>query len=372
MIIKKKLTAACLANATAAALLTMYSAGALAAKDYLVTTARPNVLFVVDAKERKVVKTHKIPNTSMGNSPITVVPSRDGKVAYIIHNRWETVSGIDLESGKEVFRAELSEGEDLRGKAPFAMDLSPDGKELAVFVNPTRLLPGEYQVLDPYIAVYRTDAGIEAKPDRKLPAPRRVSTLAYSAKGDTLYTFSWDMLKLDPQTGAVKGQHPWRSWKQPNRGEPDTLAIWPQWEQTNVFATPYYVAATNKKEGDPAALRAGIWALDLEKDTVSFKEFENASVVLFSSAVNPVRRNEVYTVYTQLTRTDMKTGKMDRVDLDHTYYNVNVSSDGSELYIGGTQGDIAVYDSKTLKRIGNIRTPGGGDQVLTSLRLFKR
>ncbi|CAI07353.1 quinohemoprotein amine dehydrogenase subunit beta [Aromatoleum aromaticum] len=366
----KKLTAVGAASAIAASL-ALYSAGALATKDYLVTAARPNLVFVADAKERKVVATHKIPNTSMGNSPITLVPSRDGKVAYVIHNRWETVSGIDLESGKEMFRAELSGG-DIRGKAPYAMDLSPDGKELAVFVNPTQLLPGEYKALDPYIAVYRTDAGTDAKPVRKLPTPRRVSTLAYSGKGDTLYAFSWDMLKLDPQTGAVKGTHPWRSWQRPDRGEPDTLAIWPQWEQTNVFATPFYVASTDKPAGDPAALRAGIWALDLENDTVTYKEFENASVVLFSSAVNPVRRNEVYTVYTQLTRTDMNTGKMDRVDLDHTYYNVNVSSDGSELYIGGTQGDIAVYDSKSLKRIGNIRTPGGGDQVLTSLRIVSR
>ncbi len=369
MTMKKSKTA--LAVRTAAALLALYSAGAIAAKDYLVTAARPNLLFVVDAKERKVVKSHAIPNTSMGNSPITVVPSRDGKVAYVIHNRWETVSGIELDSGKEVFRAELS-GEGIRGKAPFAMDLSPDGKELAVFVNPTQLLPGEYKVLDPYIAVYSTAGGIDAKPVRKLATPRRVSTLAYSAKGDTLYTFSWDMLKLDPQTGAVKGTHPWRSWKRPNRGEPDTLAIWPQWEQTNVFATPFYVAATDKAADDPGAVRAGIWALDLEKDTVKFTEFEDASVVLFSSAVNPVRRNEVYTVYTQLTRTDLDTGKMDRVDLDHTYYDINVSSDGSELYIGGTQGDIAVYDSKSLKRIGNIRTPGGGDQVLSSLRVFSR
>jgi quinohemoprotein amine dehydrogenase beta subunit len=369
MSVKKSNTAR--AVKAAALLLALYSAGAVAAKDYIVSAARPNLLFVVDAKERKVVKSHAIPNTSMGNSPTAVVPSRDGKVAYVIHNRWETVSGIDLDSGKEVFRAELSSG-DIRAKAPFAMDLSPDGKELAVFVNPTQLLPGEYKVQDPYIAVFRTDAGTDAQPVRKLPTPRRVSTLAYSAKGDTLYTFSWDMLKLDPQSGAVKGTHPWRSWKRPNRGEPDTLAIWPQWEQTNVFATPFYVAATDKPADDPGAVRVGIWALDLEKDTVSFKEFEDASVVLFSSAVNPVRRNEVYTVYTQLTRTDINTGKMDRVDLDHTYYDVNVSSDGTEIYVGGTQGDIAVFDSKTLKRIGNIRTPGGGDQVISSLRIVQR
>ncbi|QID16176.1 quinohemoprotein amine dehydrogenase subunit beta [Nitrogeniibacter mangrovi] len=355
----------------ATSILALHSTGALAAKDYIVTAARPNLIFVADAKARKVVRSFEIPNTSMGNSPQALVVSKDGKVGYVIHNRWETISGIDLDNGKEVFRAELSGG-DIRGKAPFAIDLSPDGKELAVFVNPTQLLPGEYKSLDPYIAIYRTDAGVGAQPERKLKTPRRVSSLIYSAKGDILYVYSWDMLKLDPKTGEVKGKHPWRDWKRKDRGEPDTLAIWPQWEQSNIFATPFYVADTTRDTSDFSTYRAGIWSLDLETDQVKFTEFEDASVVLFSTAVNPVRRNETYTVYTQLTKVDLDTGKMQRVDLDHTYYDVNVSSDGSELYIGGTQGDIAVYDSKTLKRLGNIRTPSGGDQVLSSLRMFTR
>lgn len=356
---------------TALALLALHTAGAFAAKDYLVTGARPDLLVVVDAKERKVVKTYRIPNTSMGNGPSQIVPSRDGKVAYVTHNRWESVSGIDLESGAEVFRAELSES-DIRGKSIYAMDISPDGKELAVYVNPTQLLPGEYKILDPYIAVYRTDAGKDAKPVRKLPASRRVSTLAYSGKGDTLYAFGWDILKIDPQTGKVKGSHPWRSWQRPNRGAPDALVLWPGYEQANVFAMPYYVPATDKPADDPGAFRAGIWALDLENDTVRHKEFEDASVILFSSVVNPVKRNEVFTVFNHLTRTDMETGKMERVDLAHSYYVLNVSSDGSEIYIGGTTDDIGVHDSKTLKRIGTIRMPGGAEMVMSSFRVFSR
>lgn len=344
---------------------------AWAATDYLVTACRPNLLVVADAKARKVVKAHPIPNTTMGNSPIALVASKDGKVAYVIHNRWESISGIDLDSGKEVFRADLS-APDLRAKAPFAIDLSPDGKELAVFVQPVRLLPGEYQVEDTYIAIFDTAAGTEAKPVRTFPAPRRTSTLAYSPDYKRLYAFSWDMMVLDPKDGKVIGKHPWRNWKRKNFGEPDTLAIWPQWEVTNVFATPYFVTRTDKKPDDPGALRAGIWTLDLATDKTAFKEFENAGDVLFSSVVNPVRRNEVYTVYTTLTATDMRTGKFRRVDLDHTYYDVNVSSDGAELYIGGTQGDIAVYDSKTLKKIGQIDMPNKADQVLSSLRLVSR
>ncbi len=349
----------------------LFSNNLFAATDYLVTACRPNLVVVADAKARKVIKTIEIPNTSMGNGPTGVVVSKDGKTAYVIHNRWETVSGFDIENGKEVFRAELSSS-DIRAKAPFAIDLSPDGKELAVYVNPTRILPGEYKVEDPYIAIFDTSSGTNAEPSKKFPASRRITTLAYSPDYKRLYAFSWDMLILDPNTGKQIGMHPWRSWKRPNFGEPDALALWPQWDTSNVFAAPYYVQRTDKKPGQAGALRAGIWTLDLATNKTAFKDFEDASVVLFSTTINPVRRNEAYTVYTQLTKTDMNTGKMKRVDLNHTYYDINVSTDGKELYIGGTQDEIAVYDSKTLTRLGEIRMPNGADQVLSSLRLFNK
>ncbi len=342
------------------------------ATDYLITACRPNLVVVADAKARKVVKSFPIPNSSMGNSPIALVPSKDGKVAYVIHNRWESISGIDLENGEEVFRADLSTPE-LRAKAPFAIDLSPDGRELAVYVQPVRMLPGEYRVEDTYIAIFDTASGTRAKPVRTFPAPRRTSWIAYSPDYQRLYAFSWDMMVLDPQDGKVIGKHPWRSWKRENYGDPDTLAIWPQWETTNIFATPYFITRTDKDADDPEALQAGIWTLDLATDKTAFKEFEKgAGDVLFSSVVNPVRKDEVYTVYTTLTATNMRTGEFRRVDLDHTYYDINVSTDGSELYIGGTQGDIAVYDSKTLKKIGSIEMPNKADQVLSSLRLVNR
>lgn len=339
------------------------------AQDYLVTAARPNLVVMVDPRARKVVKTHVIPNTALGNSPGALVASRDGKVAYVIHNRWESVSGIDLESGKEVFRADLS-SPGVRAKAPYAIDLSPDGKELAVYVNPTQLKLGEYQVMDPYIAIFDTGSGVGASPVRKLEAPRRVSSVMFSPDYKRLYAFSWDMLVLDPKTGKKIGQHPWRSWKRDGFGEPDTLAIWPQFEQSNQFATPYYINHTD--QNGKTTQKAGVWALDLKKDKVRYSEFEDASVVLFSTAINPVRTNEAYTVYTQLTKTNVETGKLiKRVDLDHTYYNVNVSSDGKELYIGGTINDIAIYDSETLEKKGNI-VISEGDQVLTSLRVVQR
>lgn len=346
--------------------------GVAAAKDYLVTAVRPNILAVVDAKARKIEKMYPIPDTWKGNGPATVTVSKDGKTAYVIHNRWESVSGIDLDTGREVFRADFSTP-DMRVKATFAMDISPDGKELAVFLMPTKLLPGEYSVQDTYIAVYDTSSGVAAKPVRTFPAPRRTTILGYSPDSSKLFAFSWDIYTFDAKDGKLLGTHKVRNWGRPNFGEPDALAVWPQWDASNVFAAPYVVARTDKKPGRPDALRAGILTFDLTTEKLAWKEFENASVVLFSAVVNPVRRNEAYTVYSTLTKTDVNKGRLvKRIDLDHTYYNINISSDGKELYTAGAQHDIAVYDTGTLKRIGTIRFPSGNDQGLSSLRLVRR
>ncbi|NML18729.1 quinohemoprotein amine dehydrogenase subunit beta [Azohydromonas caseinilytica] len=346
-------------------------AGAAAAKDYIVTACRPGTLVVIDAQERRLVHAHPLPNSSRSHGPGAIAISPDGRVAYVLHNHWETVSGIEIDSGKEVFRAELTQGA-VRGKSFNGIDISPDGKELAVYTVRNEILPGELRPLEPHIAVYDTASGLGAEPVRKLPAPRRVSNLLWAPGGKTLYAFGWEMLKLDPQTGAVQGSHPFRSWQRPHFGQADTLNFWLQREQSNVFVTPYFVPRTDRKPDSPDAVKAGLWTLDLATDQVRFKEFENASVVLFSSVVNPVRRDEVFTVFNQLTRTDLRTGKSERVDLDHSFYSVNMSTDGSEVYLGGAGGVVAFYDSRSMKKLGAVNMPGNADQSIASLRVVKR
>jgi quinohemoprotein amine dehydrogenase beta subunit len=357
-------------KAGVAALLTAL-AGAAAAKDYILTACRPNLLVVIDAQERKVAHAHPLPNGANNHGPFTIVPSPDGKVAYVLHNRWETVSGIELDTGKEVFRAELTHGS-VRGKTFSGISVSPDGKELAVYTIRNEILPGEYRALEPHIAIYDTAAGVDAEPRRKLPAPRRVANLMWAPDGRTLYAQSWEMLKLDPQTGAVKGTHPIRNWQRRNYGEPDVLSFGPQTEQTNVFAVPYYAPRTDKAPDSPEAVKVGLWTLDLATDKVRFREFENVSVPMLHSVVNPAQRDEVFTVFNHLTRSNLRTGKFERVDLDHTSYTVNISSDGREVYVAGAGTDVTVYDSRTLKKLATIDMPGKADQAFSMLRMVKR
>ena len=344
--------------------------GTVDAKEYLLTGAKPDRLLLIDPEARKVERSYTIPDA--GTGPLTVVASPDGKVAYAVVNQWESVSGIDLDTGEEVFRADFSSG-DLRVKAMFAMDVSPDGKELFVFLSGVRLGLGEYEVQDTYIAVYDTADGLDAEPVRTFKAPRRTAVLAFSTDGSKLYAVSWDIYVIDPKTGEIVDTLKVRNWGRENYSEPDVLDVWPQFEQANMFSTPYYVVRTDLDPADPAAYKTGLVTLDLETGDFQIEDFEDTSHVIFSSVVNPVRRDEVYMVYTTLTKMDRsKHEVVKRINLDHTYYTINVSSDGRELYVGGTMDDIAVYSTDTLERIGTITIPGGPDMVLASLRIVTR
>ena len=359
-----------LAAFVAAILATPSWTGGAQAKEFILTAIKPDKLVMVDAAARKVAKTYTIPNATPG--VLTITPSPDGKIVYLLINRWESISGIDLDTGKEVFRADFSAG-DIRTKGMFGVTISPDGKEIFVFQSPVRLLPGEFEVLDTRVAVYNTGDGIGAKPVRTFPAPRRTAILTNSADGTKLYAVNWDITIMDSQTGKVLGTHKVRNWGRENHSEPDVLDVWPQWEQASVFSTPYYAVRTDVSMDHPEAFQTGMLTLDLKSGEFVMENFEPTAAIIFSTVVNPVRRNEVYGVYTTLSKIDIETDKLvNRIDLDHTYYTVNVSGDGKEIYVGGTMDDIAVYDSGTLEKIGEIRMPGGGDQALASLRVIQR
>jgi quinohemoprotein amine dehydrogenase beta subunit len=242
-----------------------------------------------------------------------------------------------------------------------------------VFLSPAKLGLGEYQVQDTHVAVFDTAAGLNAKPVRTFPAPRRTAVLAVSKDGSKLYALNWDISVLDPRDGAVLGTHKLRNWGRPNYGEPDVLDVWPQWEQTGVFSNPYFVVRTDKDPSDPSAFKTGIFTLDLANDEFKVQDFEDTSVVIFSSVINPVNRNEAFAVYTQLSKVDLAKGELvQRAELDHTYYAINIAGDGKEVYVGGTMSDIAIYSTDTLEKLATIEVPGGNDMALASLRIINR
>lgn len=345
----------------------MFAAGVANATEYLVTSSKPDLLHLIDTKARRVAKTIKMPDAAPGALSIAV--DETNQIAYVLAKQWGSVIGIDLNSGEQVFRADLSQ-DGRRVRAIQGLEVSPDGKQIYVNCLPVKMELGEYQVEDTYIAVYNTADGIGAKPVLKIPSPRRVVVLVSSKDGSELYALGHELHVFDPKTGEHLRDYKIRNWDAQNRTPPDILDFWNQWEQADIFSTPYFTVDTSKAEDDPAAYRMGMLTMDLDKKEFTMEEYENFEVIIFSTAVNPVRRNEVYGVYTQLSKIDIdKDELVARQDLDHTYYAVNVSGDGTELYAGGTLNDIAIYDTESLEKIGSIEIPGG-NMALSSMRMI--
>jgi len=322
----------------------------------------------VNPRTQVVEATHHIPDAN--GWVATLVPSPDGRVAYVLANHAESIAGIDLKSGKQVFRADLSTpGE--RVKCMFAFDVTPDGRELIVYELPTKLDLSELHVEEPRFAVYRTADGVGAKPVRTFAAPRRVHMVLARRDGRSFYAMGFDLHEFDRRTGKQLSVRGIRNWDYANHLVPDLLAIWPGAEPAGVFVTPIYSAVPNPAGGEPVP-KTALMSLDLRSGALSYEDFEDTSALIFSAVRSPVR-DEAYGVYSQLTKVDTRHHVlMQRIDLDHTYYSVRVSTDGREIYAGGAMCDVTTFDSTTLARRANLKLPGCGDQTLVSMRVVRR
>ena len=352
----------------AAALLAVLAAFAHApaarAGDLLLTGAKPDRLYVIDAARRSVRSEFRIPNA--GGLVSSIVASPDGRIAYVLVNRMESISGIDLKTGREVFRADLSTKAE-RVKDFFAFAITPDGKELVVYELPTKLLPSEYQVEEPRFAVFRTNAGLHARAVRTYPAPRRLHMLLMRPSGKSFYALGFDLYEYDVATGKLLGTRGIRQWDMVGHSQPDLLAFWPVTEPTGVFTSPVISDATS---GGATVTKTGLMALDVVADKLEFYDFEDTSALIFSTVLSPDRKF-AYGVYSTLPKVDVEHHTLaGRAPLDHTFYSVNIATDGHEIYMGGAMCDVGFYDPVTLGKRAILQLPGCGDQSLASLRVI--
>ncbi len=338
-------------------------------RDYMVVMNRPNNLHLIDLGARKVVRTCAVPGDY---GPGTVAVSADGRLAYALTNRFENIYGVNLDNCQITFTAkQSSDGERVKSIASIA--LSPDGSRLYSHQNPTRLLIDRYEVQDSRIAVYDTGAGLDAKPLKTYPAPNQVTIMATGADG-TLYMGGRDIHALDPETGEVSIALASQSVDDPLEGPRDSLTVWPIGGVSNEMVRMYSAARYPSAAQNPEEAEY-IWGyerVDLQTGQAESRIFGPLEVVLFSGMARPSDPNQFYGALTQLKKFDVAERKvLQTVDLDHSYYCVNFSRDGSELYLAGTFNDIAVYDADSLEKLANIELPGG-DMSLANTRVFAR
>lgn len=358
---------ACVSSIAAASLLLTGFSPAVAAPaggDLLVTAAKPDRLFIIDAATRSVRTEHRVLGAE--GQIFTIVISPDQRTAYALVDRMERIVGIDLKSGREVFRADLSTAGE-RVKDFFALAITPDGKELIVYELPTLLKPSEYVVEEPRFAMFSTAAGLEAKAARSFPAPRRIHMLLARPSGRSFYALGFDLYEYGLKDGKLLGTRGIQQWQIPDHAQPDLLAFWPVTEPTGIFTSPIY---TEVKKGADSTPTTAMMSLDLKSGNLSYFDFEPLSALIFSTVLSPDKKH-AYGVYTTLTSVDMPGHRLaKRVPLDHTFYDVNVSSDGREIYLAGTNCDVGFYDSATLEKKAILKLPGCGDQALSTLRVI--
>ncbi|MGO9361662.1 MAG: quinohemoprotein amine dehydrogenase subunit beta, partial [Xanthobacteraceae bacterium] len=221
--------------------------------------------------------------------------------------------------------------------------------------------------------VFQTSAGLNAKPLRTFPIARQTMQLEFSPDGSKLYAIGATISTLDPKTGKVLMSLPVQKMERPNMSPPDMLDIWSHYNRSNIFVSPVFSTRTDVPPTDPDAAKTGMLRFDLATGEMRVDDFENTTAVLFSAVVNPVNHDEIFSVYTQLSKVDIAGKKLvKRINLDHTYYAVNISSDGKEVYVGGAMGDIAVYDSASLTKIADIKIPDGSDMSASWMQVIQR
>jgi quinohemoprotein amine dehydrogenase beta subunit len=242
-----------------------------AGSEYLMVANYPNNLNVVDLASASVYKTCKLPD-AFGPGITQISPDR--RTAYILNNRFGTIYGVDLDTCKLNFRAEMSQGANERAKSIGSISVSADGKELYAVQNPTIIERDHYRVGAPRLVVYDTAAGLDAKPIRSFPAPRQI-TMLQAADDGALYMAGANLYKADVNTGTMTTALPIRDWQRPTHAPIDVLSIWPVQTPSRDFTILYTTAKFQDEKQDPASAeyQYGFLNVNLQSGETEAREF---------------------------------------------------------------------------------------------------
>ncbi|WP_321938033.1 quinohemoprotein amine dehydrogenase subunit beta [Paraburkholderia sp. J8-2] len=337
--------------------------------EYLAIVGYPNTLTVVDASTDEIFKTCSMPDAF---NPGTVTISPDKSHAYVLNNRYGDLYGVELDTCKVVFHADLSDRPGERVKSMFSIAVSPDGKEVYSVVNPTKLNRDTYEVQTPRLQVYSTSGGMDAKPIRTFPVPRQLGVM-FAADDGSLYIAGADIYRMDVKSGKLDVAVAVRNWKRPLYGQPDVLNVWPQQLPQHSFDSIYTADRFKDEKKAPGTNETmyGYIDVDLATGKASLKDFAPVTEVFFSGVRSPTNPDIVYVVGNRLAKFDSKTEKLvGEAPLDHTYYVLTLNKSGDKVYVAGAANSISVFDAATMKKIKEIRL--SGDTAQATPQIFVR
>jgi quinohemoprotein amine dehydrogenase beta subunit len=249
--------------------------------------------------------------------------------------------------------------------------MSVDGKQIYTHQNPVILHSDHYEIQPARVAIFDTAAGLDVPPVKILPAPRQVTIMGAGADG-TIYLGGRDVYAMNPETGDVEIAIASASLNDPNFALRDVLTIWNIGADSGEFYRMYSSAeyADDSQNLETARWHWGYERVDLTTGETQSREFGPLEEVLFSSIRRPGHPHQVYAVLNNLVKFDASELRiLDSQSLNHSYYCINFTPDGSRVVLAGAANEVAVHDAETLEKLGSVMMPG--DMSMSSTQLFR-
>lgn len=320
--------------------------------EMFVLSIHPRSLLLFDAGREQIVGEIQ----TRGHNPREVVPSPDGKFLYVTTEGRAHLEVVNLQSRTVDRIFDLAP----RGYrlTIYGVTINQAGDRLYVHVKPVQEMADEYKVDPPQIWSVDLATG---KTRTITQVPEGVAGLFLTRDQKRLVAWGRDLYTIDIAQGRITDTFPLLTRRQPDHGPLNTLAIFIQYEQSQIMSFPYYTT-------DPLTRKDlfGLANLDVDSGKMELIELGPA-IPLYSAVVSP-NRKRAYAVMNQLVVVDLEARRiLQTQDLPRTSYVVNISRDGSKLYVSGAAPFIRVYDTSTMQLVKTLELPGDASIALRAL-----
>lgn len=265
----------------------------------------------------------------------------DRKLMYVAANR-HLIHKIDLERNRVVATVDVSN--DGWSRLMFGFVLADDGKTAYGAFMSRRTDRGEVVIGAPVVAQFDLASG---RLLRSVEVPWGVVHLVSVSGGRTLYAFGKDLYKIDTAGSALRITETVPMFER-------KMNILPFWDYTfdngGVASMNYYT---------PELM--GILLVDQKTGAITDIALKGEPAMAYSVVLSPDRK-KAYAVMDDLTIIDLvrKTYVRSVPVEEGTSYGVNVSADGSKIYVAGGGSTVSIYDAKTLKRLKVLQMASDG------------
>lgn len=258
--------------------------------------------------------------------------SPDDRFLYVVAKR-HLIHKIDLARNEVVHTIDVTGGG--WDRFIYGFDIAPDGRTAWVNLVSRRAVKGEVEVKPPQLAQIDLANGQIL---RSIETPWSSVTLVSVDRARSIYVIGKDIVKFDVSGEEIKRADTYpmfdKGWN-----------ILPMWDNSRdndgVFMTNYYTADA-----------MGLLSIDTRSGEITATPLDGPPAFAYSVMRSPDQK-KVYAVMDELIVIDLETRSYESIIPvpQGSNYAINVSSDGTKIYVAGGGSTVTVFDAGTLQAV---------------------